>query len=55
MSKIKILKANHNTLLLKPRKRKVVDYMSKIKILKANHNRNLISTVINSLLTICQR
>ncbi len=38
MSKIKILKANHNTHILINFGKKVVDYMSKIKILKANHN-----------------
>ena len=38
MSKIKILKANHNHHSFANLVGEVVDYMSKIKILKANHN-----------------
>ncbi len=38
MSKIKILKANHNNEQFTAIRCWVVDYMSKIKILKANHN-----------------
>ncbi len=38
MSKIKILKANHNLAEFPKYTSGVVDYMSKIKILKANHN-----------------
>ncbi len=43
MSKIKILKANHNKSGWFSSGLGVVDYMSKIKILKANHNIGIIA------------